>query len=209
MFFKILFLILFTSLHVVHADSKGLYLCNNVWTTEACDSPDAVLPYSESTQSESDSAEKQRKNEIEKILHPIRIKSSELGHTYHARYDISYIEHLCNDQDTPISDCRNAAINEHEKILNYELKLRDQELRKTELENEHKTRDTDVTIHQNYPPPVIGIRNGQHIHPRLGPRRRPPQSHPHRSDIPHTQQIPRANPGQSLSIPPIQHRGNR
>jgi hypothetical protein len=206
MFFKILFLILFTSLNVAHADPKGLYLCNHVWTTKPCDSPEAVLPYSESTQDPAKSEERQRKNEIEKILHPIRIKSSELGNTYNARYDISYVELLCDNPLTTLTECRDAAINEHEKILNYELKLRDQELRKSETEE--KINNPEVTIHHNYPPPIFGIRNGQHIHPRLGPRTRPHQIQPQRGDPPYTQQIPRANPGQSLSIPSIRHRGN-
>lgn len=207
MLLKILFFMLLTPLVALSADPKGLYLCNDVWTTEACVSPEAVLPYSESTQSTSDSAERQRKNEIAKILHPIQIKSSELGNTYHARYDISSIEHLCNDPKTPVSDCRNAAINEHEKILNYELQLREQEIKKAELEKKKEDTQSELTIHQNYPPPIIGIRNGQHIHPRLRPRRRPPhRPRPRNSEVPGTQQIPRANPGQSLSIPPIQHR---
>lgn len=184
---------------------KGLYLCKGVWTTQPCVSPEASLPYHESYLKEETDLERDRKRKIEEILHPVRMKSSDLSNTYKARYDISTIESICEDPDTSIEVCREAVLSEHEKLLNYELKLREQELKKEEIKAQKETKETEVHIHNTQPPVFIGPRHGIH-HPHF-PRPsipRPPIYVPQPPRIPRTQKphtIPVPKTGQTLSIP--------
>ncbi len=176
---------------------KGLYLCDGIWTTNACDAPESVLPYRESS-GDSHSPERVRKKKIEEILHPVRIKASDIRNTYYARYDISYVENLCTDLVTSIADCVDAAMAEHEKLLNYEIKLREQELKKMELSQQKQKVETEITIQNIHPQPVY---IGPGIIP---PRPRPPSITPPGNRPSHGHHlIPRPNPGQSLSIPGV------
>jgi hypothetical protein len=199
------------------APDKGLYLCDGVWSTKSCGTPESMLPYQESSYRR-DAPEQVRRRTVNKILHPLRTKASEIGHTHRARYDISSVEALCKDALIPITLCIDAAMSEHEKLLNYEIKLREQDLQRKVIENERRQIEAREKAElerirmqpQFCDPRALGGRNmcGRRGVVGIQPGFRPPRTFPsghgsstyRRPSGPHT--IPRASPGRrTLSIP--------
>ena len=146
-------------------DPDNIFLCDGLWSTNPCDSPESVLPYKQFEGSEISNEERERNNRIQAILHSVRTKASEIRNNYNASYDISYIELFCEDPNTQIAECSNRASLELDKLISYEIKLREQEIEKRD-KDPNRVENNTIHIHDQF------IRGGFGIHPRMGPRRR-------------------------------------
>jgi len=189
------------------SEKKGLYLCNGVWTTTKCDSPESELPYHHHESNSSNDEIRKKNKKLDEILHPLRIKASDVYNTYGAYYDISVVEYSCFELSENISDCVDLTMKEHEKLLNYELSLRKQKNEEEQKQKRVEQERAELNIHHHYNRPLHFFPG--YIYPGFGifpPRPRPPIIVPPRPPnqaptqvYPHI--IPRPRPGQSLSIP--------
>jgi hypothetical protein len=188
-------------------EPKALYLCDGIWSTRGCESPQSVLPYREFSEQQR-TPEQIRKKRIEEILHPLRMMASEMNNEYKVRYDISTLEILCGDLSFTLAECIDAANSECEKLSDYRLELMKQKLKREEIEHVkkrdqeelQKTRNTNQNriCDRSFWPAWYGF-CGPIRRPVIRPPYIPPD--PSRRTVPVPNLIPRANPGRSLSTP--------
>lgn len=183
----------------VENQAKGLFLCEGVWQNSPCDNPETSLPYQESNESSEENISNLKKRQVSQLLHSLRMKSLNLKREYQLDYDISPLQQFCEEEETPLSECRNAMMNEQEKIMNHEIKLKEIE-RKKEKEEEESKEDQSATTTINQPQVPLFIpayryrqRWPRHIHnphtyPRHynHPRNNQPRNHPPKPPSPRT-----------------------
>ncbi|HMO17962.1 MAG TPA: hypothetical protein PKA63_09815 [Oligoflexia bacterium] len=181
----------------------GIFLCNGVWVNESCNSDNSQdkkpkIPSTSKTKDHEKTEKAKRNRDIEEILHPLVIKRNNLKREFQAEYSIRALELLCFNELTSLSDCADEASNEQDKLLKYEIQLRELALKEKnpKRENEETTtgaHSTTVIINQ----PVIPLIR----RPYYG---RPPRSPAYPSRPPISQ-----SPGTNTQTPPQNQTNNK